>query len=64
VFEYFVGYKLGLTATPKDYIKQFNPAKPSTKDPREASAACCSTPTALLAANPASPPTVIRCSTA
>ena len=36
VFEYFVGYKLGLTATPKDYIKQFNPAKPSSKDPREA----------------------------
>lgn len=36
VFEYFVGYKLGLTATPKDYIKQFNPARPSTKDPREA----------------------------
>lgn len=36
VFEYFVGYKLGLTATPKDYIKQFNPANPTTKDPREA----------------------------
>ena len=24
VFEYFVGYKLGLTATPKDYLKKFN----------------------------------------
>jgi type I restriction enzyme R subunit len=36
VFEYFVGYKLGLTATPKDYIKQFNPAKPTNRDPREA----------------------------
>ncbi len=24
VFEYFVGYKLGLTATPKDYLKGFN----------------------------------------
>ena len=23
VFEYFVGYKLGLTATPKDYLKKF-----------------------------------------
>jgi len=23
VFEYFVGYKLGLTATPKDYLKRF-----------------------------------------
>ena len=36
VFEYFVGYKLGLTATPKDYIKRFDAAKPTTKDPREA----------------------------
>lgn len=35
VFEYFVGYKLGLTATPKDYIKRFDPTKPTTKDPRE-----------------------------
>ena len=35
VFEYFVGYKLGLTATPKDYIKKFDAAKPTTNDPRE-----------------------------
>ena len=35
VFEYFVGYKLGLTATPKDYLKKFDIAKPLTKDPRE-----------------------------
>ena len=35
VFEYFVGYKLGLTATPRDYLKKFNTAKPTTKDPRE-----------------------------
>jgi type I restriction enzyme R subunit len=35
VFEYFVGYKLGLTATPKDYLKKFDLAKPSTRDPRE-----------------------------
>lgn len=35
VFEYFVGFKLGLTATPKDYLKKFDPAKPSTRDPRE-----------------------------
>lgn len=35
VFEYFVGYKLGLTATPKDYLKKFDKAKPTTKDPRE-----------------------------
>jgi type I restriction enzyme R subunit len=35
VFEYFVGYKLGLTATPKDYLKKFDQGKPTTKDPRE-----------------------------
>ena len=35
VFEYFVGYKLGLTATPKDYLKKLDIAKPSTRDPRE-----------------------------
>lgn len=35
VFEYFVGYKLGLTATPKDYLKGFTKDKPTTRDPRE-----------------------------
>ena len=35
VFEYFVGYKLGLTATPRDYLKKFDTAKPTTRDPRE-----------------------------
>ena len=35
VFEYFIGYKLGLTATPKDYLKKFNEDKPTTRDPRE-----------------------------
>ncbi|WP_439330494.1 DEAD/DEAH box helicase family protein [Nitrosomonas aestuarii] len=34
VFDYFIGYKLGLTATPRDYLKKFNNAKP-TKYPRE-----------------------------
>lgn len=34
VFEYFVGYKLGLTATPKDYLKNIDPLKISEKDPR------------------------------
>mgnify|MGYP000118970652 FL=1 len=34
VFEYFIGYKLGLTATPKNYIKAFNPNR-KTKDPKE-----------------------------
>ncbi|MBN2175944.1 MAG: DEAD/DEAH box helicase family protein, partial [Bacteroidales bacterium] len=35
VFEYFVGYKLGLTATPKDYLRKIDPSKISQKDPRE-----------------------------
>ena len=33
VFEYFVGYKLGLTATPKDYLK--NIKNINERDPRE-----------------------------
>src|SRR5450759_2410135 len=36
VFEYFVGYKLGLTATPRDYLRRFDSSKPGTRDPREA----------------------------
>ena len=35
VFEYFIGYKLGLTATPKDYLKKIDPAKINQRDPRE-----------------------------
>lgn len=35
VFEYFIGYKLGLTATPKDYLKRFDKSNSSTRDPRE-----------------------------
>ncbi len=34
VFEYFVGYKLGLTATPKNYLKGIDPDKLNSKDPR------------------------------
>lgn len=34
VFEYFVSYKLGLTATPKDYLKHVDPKKLSERDPR------------------------------
>ena len=36
VFEYFIGYKLGLTATPKDYLKRFDGTNPTSRDPREA----------------------------
>ena len=35
VFDYFIGYKLGLTATPRDYLKKFENSKPTTRDPRE-----------------------------
>ncbi len=35
VFDYFIGYKLGLTATPRDYLKKFNQHTPTTRDPRE-----------------------------
>lgn len=34
VFEYFVGYKLGLTATPRDYLKNLDARTVSEKDPR------------------------------
>ncbi|APZ53834.1 DEAD/DEAH box helicase family protein [Salipiger abyssi] len=34
VFENFIGYKLGLTATPKDYLKQSS-NRTSDRDPRE-----------------------------
>ncbi|MDQ2751766.1 MAG: DEAD/DEAH box helicase family protein, partial [Bacteroidota bacterium] len=34
VFEYFIGYKLGLTATPRDYLKKVDVAKLNDKDPR------------------------------
>lgn len=35
VFEYFIGYKLGLTATPKDYLKRVERESLNQKDPRE-----------------------------
>ncbi|MGB4594672.1 MAG: DEAD/DEAH box helicase family protein [Anaerolineaceae bacterium] len=34
VFEYFIGYKLGLTATPKNYLKNIDPDKLNQNDPR------------------------------
>jgi type I restriction enzyme R subunit len=35
VFDYFIGYKLGLTATPRDFLKNFDKSNPTTRDPRE-----------------------------
>jgi len=35
VFEYFIGFKLGLTATPKAYLKNVDISKVGANDPRE-----------------------------
>ena len=35
VFEYFIGYKLGLTATPRDYLKGTGSTGKTASDPRE-----------------------------
>jgi type I restriction enzyme, R subunit len=35
IFEYFTGYKLGLTATPKDYLKKIDKKVLAEKDPRQ-----------------------------
>ncbi len=36
LFEHFVGYKLGLTATPRNYLRGFDELGPGVRDPREA----------------------------
>lgn len=36
VFDYFIGWKLGLTATPRDYLRRFDSTNQGTRDPREA----------------------------
>lgn len=35
VFEYFIGFKLGLTATPKDFLKSVDSDEIATSDPRQ-----------------------------
>ncbi len=35
VFEYYVGYKLGLTATPRDYLRGVDTRGSNVRDPRE-----------------------------
>ena len=34
MFDYFIGYKLSLTATPREYLRRFDSAQPGTRDPR------------------------------
>ena len=60
VFEYFVGYKLGLTATPRDYLKHFDKALPTPATRASSSAACCSTPIRPSAATRGSRPCATR----
>ena len=36
VFDYFIGYKLGLTATPRDYLRRSESHDSGSRDPREA----------------------------
>lgn len=36
VFDFFIGFKLGLTATPRDYLRRFDAGNRGTRDPREA----------------------------
>ena len=36
VFDYFIGYKLGLTATPRDYLRRAEGHESAARDPREA----------------------------
>ena len=61
VFEYFIGYKLGLTATPKDYLKKIDPAGSAKTIPASSNGACCSTPIAPSAANRGARPSATRC---
>ncbi len=35
VFDYFIGYKLGLTATPRDYLRRLDHHGAAVRDPRE-----------------------------
>jgi len=35
VFDYFIGYKLGLTATPRDYLKNYKKDSSKAGDPRD-----------------------------
>jgi type I restriction enzyme R subunit len=41
VFEYFIGYKLGLAATPKDYLKKIDPAKINERARASGNAVSC-----------------------
>ena len=62
MFDYFIGYKLGLTATPRDYLKQ-STIQPSTRDPREAERRLLLDTYRTFGCEAGSRPTAIRCLT-
>ena len=58
VFEYFIGYKLGLTATPKDYLKKFDLKDFQRKTQENLKEECCLIHTQHLVAMKANQHTV------
>ena len=61
VFDYFIGYKLGLTATPRDYLRRSEGHESAAVTRTKPSAACCWIPTARSVAKIASRRFVIPC---
>ena len=61
VFDYFVGYKLGLTATPETICEASTRPYPTCATPARPSGDCCWTPTAPSAARVDSPHSDTRC---
>ena len=55
IFEYFVGAKLGLTATPRDYLKGVERSERGRTTRANTSGGCCSTPIARSASDDGKP---------
>ena len=54
VFDYFIGYKLGLTATPRDYLKRFNM---DTQDKQDQNSKSCESCPSMFSLNQTTPGT-------
>ena len=61
VFDFFVGYKLGLTATPRDYLKNTGKTGTTVRDPREIERRLLLDTYRTLAARAGNPPSATRC---
>ena len=61
VFEYFLGYKLGLTATPKDYIKNIDAERLKATDHGHGKNGNCCIAIKLMAVKAGTQHTAIRC---